>query len=513
MSELPKGWARTTLGEITTHRIDQGGPDATAHTFCYIDISAIDRETKRITNPQILPVNEAPSRARQGLQAGDVLVSMTRPNLNAVAMVPEELSASVGSTGFHVLRSGHVSPGWLRYRVQASDFVHAMSMKVQGALYPAVRPNDITQFATSIAPRNEQDRIVDEIEKQFTRLDAATAALKHVQANLKRYRASVLKAACEGRLVPAEADLARKEGRDYESADKLLQRILRERRARWEADTLNKMTAGSKRPTDDRWKQKYKDPSAPDATNLPKLPEGWCWATVEQVGFVQLGRQRAPQHHHGNNMRPYLRVANVLEDRLDITDVKTMNFTPVEFARYKLQVGDILLNEGQSFELVGRPAMFRGEVEDCCYQKTLLRFRSCPLLDGDFALTVFLSYLHNGRFQAAAKHTTNMAHLVAERFAPLEFPLPPIEEQRRIVRATRDASARIERLQHQLARSLDKNASLRRAVLSDAFSGRLVPQNHSDEPASLLLERICAERKPSARSNSGHRGSEELVHA
>jgi type I restriction enzyme S subunit len=109
-----------------------------------------------------------------------------------------------------------------------------------------------------------------------SRLDAATAALKRVQANLKRYRASVLKAACEGRLVPTEAELARKEGRDYKPADKLLQRILRERRARWEADTLAKLQASGKSPKDDHWKQKYKAPSAPDTANLPPLPEGWC---------------------------------------------------------------------------------------------------------------------------------------------------------------------------------------------------------------------------------------------
>ncbi len=112
-------------------------------------------------------------------------------------------------------------------------------------------------------PRAEQDRIVAEIEKQFTRLDAATTALKRVQANLKRYRASVLKAACEGRLVPTEAELARKEGRDYEPADQLLQRILRERRARWEADTLAKMIASGKPPEDDRWKPQVQRASPP----------------------------------------------------------------------------------------------------------------------------------------------------------------------------------------------------------------------------------------------------------
>ena len=84
-------------------------------------------------------------------------------------------------------------------------------------------------------------------------------------------------------------------------------------------------------------------------------------AQVKQVGEVQLGRQRAPQHHQGPYMRPYLRVANVYEDRIDTSDVLEMNFTPSEFETYQLHFGDILLNEDQSPEFLGRPAMYHDE--------------------------------------------------------------------------------------------------------------------------------------------------------
>lgn len=117
-----------------------------------------------------------------------------------------------------------------------------------------------------VPPQQEQRRIVAEIEKQFTRLDAAVVALKRVRANLKRYRASVLKVACEGRLVPTEAELARAEGRDYEPADRLLARILEERRATWEADQLARMQAAGKAPEDDRWKAGYEEPATPNTT-------------------------------------------------------------------------------------------------------------------------------------------------------------------------------------------------------------------------------------------------------
>ena len=205
----------------------------------------------------------------------------------------------------------------------------------------------------TISPKKQLNyyrRIVAEIEKQFTRLEAGVAALRRVQANLKRYRAAVLKAACEGRLVPTEAELSRTQPSTknsqpaYEPASKLLARILTERaKTNWQG------------------RGQYKEPAAPDTANLPNLPEGWSYVSVETVGFVQLGRQRAPKHHAGANMRPYLRVANVYEDRIDLSDVKEMNFTPEEFEIFRLKPNDILLNEGQSLELVGRPAIYRAD--------------------------------------------------------------------------------------------------------------------------------------------------------
>src|SRR5438094_1136234 len=121
-------------------------------------------------------------------------------------------------------------------------------------------------------PLDEQERIVAEIEKQFTRLDAGVASLKQVQTGLKRHRASVLKVACEGRLVPTEAELAREENRSYETGEQLLQRILKERRDQWNG------------------KGKYKDPAGPTLSELASLPDGWTWASVEQISsFVTDG--------------------------------------------------------------------------------------------------------------------------------------------------------------------------------------------------------------------------------
>jgi len=321
------------LSDCTAPRIDQGGaPDA--GEFTYIDIGSIDSEEKRIREPKILTVDAAPSRAKQRLKAGDVLVSMTRPNLNAVAIVPREYDGAVASTGFHVLRATEgTDPLWLYYAVQTQAFISTMFGLVQGALYPAVRPRDIRAFAIPHPPRNRQKLIVAEIEKQFSRLDEAVAGLKRVKANLKRYKAAVLKAAVEGRLVETEAELARREGRSYETGEKLLQRILETRRSQWQG------------------KGKYKQPAAPDTTDLPELPEGWVWATVGQLAcLVEYGSSAKTSDVSGGV--PVLRMGNIVDGELRFDELKYLPANHDEFPKLYLNPGDLLFNRTNSPELV-----------------------------------------------------------------------------------------------------------------------------------------------------------------
>lgn len=205
-----------------------------------------------------------------------------------------------------------------------------------------------------------------------------------------------------------------------------------------------------------------------------ELPASWAWVRVRDAGLVQLGRQRSPEHHLGDHMRPYLRVANVYENRIDTRDVLTMNFTPAETERYLLEPGDILLNEGQSRELVGRPAMFRGEVPGACFQNTLVRFRAINgVTEPEYALSVFRFYLRAGHFQNICKWTTNIAHLGAERFAEMPFPLAPLPEQKRIADKLDALLARVDACRERLDRVPGILKRFRQSVLAAAMSGEL----------------------------------------
>lgn len=202
------------------------------------------------------------------------------------------------------------------------------------------------------------------------------------------------------------------------------------------------------------------------------LPPGWAWARVGDVGRVQLGQHRSPERHAGEHMRPYLRAANVFENLIDISDVLRMNFTPEEYETYALEPGDILLNEGQSRELVGRPAMFRGEVPGACFQNTLVRFQAGPAVIPEYALQLFRYHLRSGRFQQIAQQMTNIAHLGAARFAAMEFPVPPLAEQRRIAEALADLLARSRRAEAALDAIEAQEARAVASWTSDAWPAR-----------------------------------------
>jgi type I restriction enzyme S subunit len=173
---------------------------------------------------------------------------------------------------------------------------------------------------------------------------------------------------------------------------------------------------------------------APDvrATDFGSIPAEWRLEPVSSVGEVQIGRARSPATDTGPNMVPYLRVANVFDGWIDYSDVYSMHFAEAEQKRYMLRRGDILLNEGQSTELVGRSAIYDGPENRYCYQNSLVNFRCGPEVDSRFARAVFKRWLDIGHFKSIVKQTTSMAHLGGTRFANLLFPLPKLGEQKRI---------------------------------------------------------------------------------
>jgi type I restriction enzyme S subunit len=200
-----------------------------------------------------------------------------------------------------------------------------------------------------------------------------------------------------------------------------------------------------------------------------------AWRTVKvcEAGEVLLGRQRAPQYLTGRWSRKYLRVANIKDDAIDINDVETMDFDETHFAKYRLVPGDILVSEGQSRELLGQSAIFRGYDEPLCFQKTLHRFRADPeVTTPEFAQIVFRSHVRSGVFRRLGSITTNIGHLTLEKFKAVPFPLPPLDEQHRIVAEVDLRLSIVREVEAEVDANLRRARVLREAMLSREFVGK-----------------------------------------
>lgn len=358
-------------------------------------------------------------------------------------------------------------PGWnpafVAYYLQTLGIRRTLSECARGVNINNLRRDHIESLHVPRATPDLQHRIVAVIETHFSRLEAAVASLTRAKANVKRARASVLKAAVEGRLVPTEAALARAEGRDYEPASVLLERILAERQAAWVASGA---------------RGKHKEPVAPETERLSELPEGWCWASMDALAQVVGGITKDSKQTSGRSV-PYLRVANVQRGRLDLTEVKTITAPESKIEALRLQRGDVLLNEGGDRDKLGRGWIWQGEIAECIHQNHVFRARLwTPAFDSRY-LSHYANTEGDRYFLNEGKQTTNLASISLSKVKALPVALPPIAEIPRILAEVDRRLSVLDALDESLDINLARCARLRQAVLKRAFESRLVPTSAS----------------------------------
>lgn len=314
------------------------------------------------------------------------------------------------------------------------------SLRAQHAVnQSSLNQKKLGEFELPLPPLAEQKVIADKLDTLLAQVETSKVRLERIPQILKTFRQSVLAAAVSGKLTEE-----------------------------WRGGSKN-----------------------------------WTYPKIKQVGMVQLGRQRSPKYHIGENMKPYLRVQNVFEDFIDTSDVMLMEFSSEDFKKYRLKYGDILLNEGQSPKFLGRPAIYRNELEDACFTNTLIRFQASDLTSPEYALIVFRNHMHSGRYISEGTITTNIAHLGSGRFGNVEFPLPPKEEQTEIVRRVEELFAFADRTEEKANAALDRVNNLTQSILAKAFRGELTADWRAANPdlisgdnsAEALLVKIKAERE------------------
>ncbi|MEZ4667864.1 MAG: restriction endonuclease subunit S [Anaerolineae bacterium] len=456
----------------------------------FVPMAAVDDVSGSISTLETRPINEV-WKGYTRFVDNDVLFAKITPCMeNGKAAIAHDLKNGLGfgSTEFHVIRATEaILPEWIYYYIRQQSFRDNATASMTGTAGQLRVPSKyLFGVAIPIAPLSEQKRIVEAIEAQFTRLDAGVAALKRLQANLKRYKAAVLKAACEGRLVEQDAN--------DEPASALLERILEERREKWEAE----QRAKGKDPR----KMTYDEPAAPDVEGLPELPEGWVYVSLDQIGELARGKSK----HRPRNADflydgpyPFVQTGDIRHAN-GILKTYSQTYSEAGLAQSRLwPEGTLCITIAAN---IAETAILGFSA---CFPDSIVGF--IPI--DDSADIRFLEYF----IRSAKNHIEQYAPATAQKninldtLQKLAIPYPSLNEQRQIANEVERGLSIIDDLNETVRAGLKRAERLRQAILREAFAGRLVAQDPADEAAEALLARIRAARAASTQATGkGKRG-------
>lgn len=447
---LPKGWVETTLGECQGKTTSLDPKAYASEQFDLFSVPSYSSyEPERAAGAEIGSI-------KQEVEPADVLLCKIVPHIRRGWVVPPPTGYRQIASGEWIVFRGHgLEPEFLR-RFVLSDGFHEQFMRtvsgVGGSLMRA-RPAEAAKIAVPVPPQAEQRRIVAKLDALTARLARARAELDRVPVLASHLRRSTLHLAFSGKLTEAWRGQRQSHEGQYP--------------ATWQVHELG--------------------------------------AVSEIQGGIQVGKKRP-----GGSVlveTPYLRVANVQRGWLKLDEIKTLGVTAEEKERLTLRDGDILMNEGGDRDKLGRGWVWRNEIADCVHQNHVFRIR---LVDKEFP-SEFVSHYANefGQqyFIDQGTQTTNLASISKRKVAALPVPVPPSDEAKEIVSRIEAAFARADRLEAEATRARALLDRLEAAILANAFRGELVPQDPADEPASVLLERIRAERAAAPKPKRGRRAA------
>ncbi len=455
--KLPDEWSLATISDL----VGKGGvfvdgdwveskdqdPDGDVRLIQLADIGDGEYRNK---SERFLTYEKAIQLGCTFLQKGDVLIARMPDPLGRACIFPGDQKKSVTVVDVAVVRpaANEFDTRWLMYFVNAPAFRSAVASMQSGSTRKRISRGNLSKIALPVPPLDQQTRIVAEIEKQFSRLDEAVANLKRVKANLKRYKAAVLKAAVEGRLVETEAERARREGRSFETGAQLLQRILETRRSQWQG------------------KGKYKEPAAPDTTDLPELPDGWMWATVDLVCDQIVDCPHSTARFKTGGF-PCIDTTWMTQDGLVFERARYVDDVTYHgrIARLEPKPGDIVFaREGT----IGTAVVVPEQIKPCLGQRVMLLRPSTHFL-GSLLRHILHSEIVKSQYLAQALGST-VPHINVGDVKAFRIPVPPLAEQHRIV-AEVDRHLSLQRAtEAQVDANLQRGERLRQSVLQRAFS-------------------------------------------
>ena len=477
-NEIPKSWIESTLGDVAEDtQIGIVRSKALQNTegkgVAYLKMNNVTM-SGLVTTEDLVYV-EVPDIEldRYSIKEGDILFN-TR---NSSELVGKTGIANKNVTGFvynnnlmRIRTIDGVVPKYLAYQMIAPTFRKNME-KVKRATtnIAAVYAKDLLPLPVYLAPPEQQKRIVAKIEELFSHIDAGIEALKKAKQLLKQYRQSVLKAAVTGELTKEWREANKDK---LEPATQLLERILKERRQKWEEQQLEKFKVKGKMPKDDKWKEKYKAPEAIESHKV-ELPNGWSICAFEQlITELKNGISKKPTEEAGLAI---FRISAVRPMRVNKDDVRYLQ-KDFNSSGFEIEDGDLLFTRyNGNPELVGVCGKVKGLQRKTVYPDKLMRARlvNNSTLSSDYFELSLNCGISKEFIRSSTKTTAGQSGVAGGDVKKCPVILPCYVEQQKIAEIVDEKFTIIEHLSVELEAQLVKAEKNKQSILASAFNGNL----------------------------------------
>ncbi|MEU5990356.1 restriction endonuclease subunit S [Spirillospora sp. NPDC047418] len=486
MIDLPNGWAIATLDQlIGVDGIFSDGdwieskdqdPNGTVRLVQLADIGegAFRNRSNRWLTPE-----KADELKCTFLRQEDVLIARMPDPLGRACIYPGGNSPAVTAVDVCIIRPGRggVDPRWLMSTINSPQIRDQVRKYETGTTRKRISRKNLAKIPLQVPPLAEQRRIVAALEDRISRLNIATADLARSVTRLRALRSSTLRKAVRGDLVEHYG----------ESPKEWLCQIADER----------KVLAG--RP--------YR-PVPPLALPGFQVPNHWRMVSLASLSYSS-GYGTSTKCEYGAQGAPVLRIPNIVDGEIDMSDLKCAVDTSVKMDELYVAPGDLLfVRTNGSRELIGRTAIVREHV-NAAYASYLIRYRLVPCVPPEWVQLVLSSPQWREYIERSSASSAGQYNLSMRTLAPLPIPIPPMREMQKILTAVDNVVSLTSRIAGSCGAGLRKSETLRRTILQEAFAGRLVEQDPADEPASVLLERIRAERAARGPVRRARRGKSE----
>ncbi len=496
---LPEGWELVEISKLCELNPKHSKNISNDTDVSFIPMSIVDEKIGKIpAKTDIRKLGEV-RKGYTHFGNGDVIFAKITPCMeNGKSAVAENLcnGLACGSTEFYVLRTyGAVLPQYLLYFLRQKSYLNKAAIKMTSTVGHARLPkNYLLNTQIPIPPLNEQIRIVAKIEALQEKINQAKAQLERVQILLKKLRRLILRKAFKGQLT----EKWRAENPNIESAELLLERIKFERRKKWEDSELEKMKFKGITPKDDKWKDKYKESEIGKNTawfkqDLYDLPDGWF---MVKLGYIT-ELSKAKIEPKDIELIPYIGLEHIEQNTGKLLNYGSSD--DIKSTKSKFKAGDVLYGRLRPYLNKVCLVNFEGicSTDILVFSQNL--YISNKFLAFRFLSNDFVKYAHYN------SHGTQLPRVNFDVLAQFYIGLPPLAEQEEIVKKVAQIFQFADIVEQKVTESLKNLERLNRKILGKAFRGELVPQDTNDEPASILLERIKAqkvEKPPKKRRKS-----------